>query len=431
MARDLLAGLDTNAYYALGVPLYVALAALEHALARRRGERAYSFAVTISNLSGGLGEVIVGLLLGPLLFALYSHAYQRWALVHWKSPLLVWTLAFLLGDFCYYWYHRAGHRVGALWAIHGVHHQTEELNLTVALRNPWFSDTYSALFYAPLPLLGVPPEQFFIAISAISLYAITIHSHRFHRPGFFIFTTPATHVVHHAKNRRYVGKNLGAMFTIWDRMFGTHVEVDPSDPPVLGTPFGYETHDGALAQWIFFRKLLDASRQATTLRDKLRVFVMRPGWLPEGARPSAIRPARTDADIPAATRGYVLVQFLLVSLFSLEVLWLRDRHPFWVLCASSLVILLSLATLGGLLDARKRAVAHESVRLAALGLLGGALLVTGYLVTGAALLSGACLGALWLARARDEGGVSSTLPAGLLRGGGSTAEGAPQDSGCS
>ncbi|MFN7976218.1 MAG: sterol desaturase family protein [Acidobacteriota bacterium] len=386
--------LDTNAYYALGVPLYACVALLEHALARRNGERAYSFAVTIGNLSGGLGEVVIGLFLGPLLFALYLFAYRHYALVHWHGGSLVpWILAFVLGDFCYYWYHRAGHRFAGLWAIHGVHHQSEELNLTVALRNPWFSDTYSALFYAPLPLAGVPPGHFFIAISIISFYALTVHSRHFHRPSLWLLVTPATHIVHHAKNPRYVGRNLGAMFTVWDRMFGTHVEVDPAEAPRLGTSFGYETHDGALAQWIFFGKLLETARLARSWREKVLVFVRRPGWRPAGVTRPSPRSARRDAEIPLVTKLHAAVQFSLVSVFSLEILWRRDHHPTWVLIASSAVILASIATIGGMLDGRTRARAHEGVRLACLAGLGIAMAGAGYALTATALVLGATIGA--------------------------------------
>ena len=169
--------LETNGYYALGVPLYVALGAVELALARRKGITAYRFGDTVGNLSAGLGEVIIGLFLGPWLLALYDFGFTHIALVRWpEGSWIPWVLAFLAGDLCYYWYHRAGHTVAAFWAIHGVHHQTEQFNLSIAIRHPWFSDFYSAPFYVPLPLLGVPPTHFFIAITLISFYALTVHT---------------------------------------------------------------------------------------------------------------------------------------------------------------------------------------------------------------------------------------------------------------
>jgi alkylglycerol monooxygenase len=369
--------IETNGYYALGVPFYLGIIALEIALSRRKGQRVYGFADTIGSFSAGLGEIVIGLFLGPLLIGLYDFAYGRIALVRWPDGSLVpWILAFFVGDLCYYWYHRAGHSVAAFWAIHGVHHQTERFNVGVATRHPWFSDTYSFLFYAPVPMLGVPPLHFFVAISVISFYALTVHSQVFHRPGFWLLVTPATHIVHHSKNRRYANKNYGAMFTIWDRMFGTHVEVDPADPPILGTSFGYETHDGARAQWVFFRDLVATARKAATFGDKLRTFVRHPGWAPQGLAWPKHERARGDEVIPKSTKIYAAGAFAGTLVFALWVLWLRDKHPGWVLVLASLVILWGLSTIGGLLDGREGAARREALRLVFTAALGVAIVVT-------------------------------------------------------
>lgn len=403
------------------MPLYVALAALEMAVARRRGATAYGnygLADTVGNLSAGLGEVVIGLFIGPLLIALYDWAFARLALFHWPTgpmwTLASWLAAFLLADLGYYLYHRVGHRCAALWAIHGVHHQSERFNLTIALRHPWFSDFYAPIFYAPLPLLGIPPEQFFIAITLISFYALTIHSRLFDRPSLGIFVTPRTHILHHARNPRYIGKNLGAMFTIWDRLFGTHVEPDPADPPRLGTPAGYQSHDGALAQWLFPAALLHTLRQTRSLRDRVRLLFSRPGWLPPGVEPPPMfyrRPARAESEIPLRTSLYVVGQFALTVGLALDVLWLRDRHPKALLIAAAALILWSLSTLGGLLDGRRAAPAQERLRLGATAALGAALLASGrYWGLGGLLLVGALGGGYLLRRLADS------VPGGLAEG---------------
>lgn len=361
--------LDTNGYYALGLPLYAAIVVADLLIARWRGRTVYRFCNTIGNLSAGVGEVVLGLFLGPLLLALYDLGFEKLALVRWEEGSIVpWVLAFLVGDFCYYVYHRAGHRVGALWAIHGVHHQSEEMNVSVALRHPWLSDLYSAPFYAPLPLLGVPPAHFFVAISIISFYALTVHSRFFNRPSLGIFVTPATHIVHHARNPRYRGKNLGAMFSIWDKLFGTHVEIDPAEPAILGVTDGYRTHDGALAQWLGFRDLFAAARSAGSLGDALRVFVAHPGWLPPGAPRIAHPPARDESTVPLRTKIYVAVQMVLTLAGAGWVLWFRERHSFAVLAAGAIAILWSLASLGALLDGRRGARGLEIARVVTLAL---------------------------------------------------------------
>src|SRR4051794_40015081 len=102
--------IDTAAWYALGVPLYFIYLALEILLARRRRERIWSFAETISNLTAGLGTLIIGLFAGPLVFRAWNLAHQHLAPLPWPAHG-VWKLpaALVLADFCYYIYHRAGH----------------------------------------------------------------------------------------------------------------------------------------------------------------------------------------------------------------------------------------------------------------------------------------------------------------------------------
>ena len=375
------------------MPFYVALGAVELLVARRKGITAYRFGDTLGNLSAGLGEVIIGLFIGPWLIWLDDFGFEHIALVRWpEGSWIPWVLAFLAGDLCYYWYHRAGHNVGALWAIHGVHHQTEEFNLSVAIRNPWFSDFYSALFYLPMPMLGVPPTHFFAAISIILFYALTVHSQVFHRPSLYVFVTPATHIVHHARNRRYLNHNYGAMFNVWDRLFGTYAESDPGEPPKLGTTFGYVTHDGARSQWILFERLFAAARQATTIGDRRRQLVMPPGWLPPGARTPHLEHARGDETIPRATKVYAALALVLTITFSMYVLWLRDEHPLWLLSAASLAVLWSLSTLGGLLDGRANCARDELARLAVTLVLGGTMAaLSRYLGVGLAMAITAAL----------------------------------------
>src|SRR5262245_35849411 len=126
-----MSNLETTGYYALGIPLFLVVILIERAVGRRRGVEMFGFAETVSNLSAGLGTLLIGLFSGRLILALYEHAYQHWALVRWPAgSLWRWPFALLLVDLCYYLYHRAGHRFGFLWAIHGIHHQHERQNST-------------------------------------------------------------------------------------------------------------------------------------------------------------------------------------------------------------------------------------------------------------------------------------------------------------
>ncbi len=66
-----------------------------------------------------------------------------------------WVVAFVAYDFCYYWKHRFGHEWRIMWASHIAHHQSEEFNLSTALRQTG-TDYVGFVFYIPLYLAGVP-----------------------------------------------------------------------------------------------------------------------------------------------------------------------------------------------------------------------------------------------------------------------------------
>lgn len=360
-----MAQLETTAYYAFGVPLYLSLMGVERMVARRRGAPTLSLADSVGNLSAGLGSVVVGLFLGPALIALYDWGYTHLALVQWPAGAWApWVLAVVLTDFGHYWHHRLDHRVAACWAVHGVHHQPVEMNFTVAMRHAWFSDLYSFPFYLPLPLLGVPTSHFFVATTLLSFHALITHTEHFNFPSFGVLVTPRSHILHHARNPRYLDKNFGAMLRVWDRLFGTHVEMDPGEPPIYGTTRGYETHDGAWSQGVLVRDLVVLARRAPTLRDKLRVFTSRPGWVPPGVDLPEVSPPRRSEDIPVGTRLYVTAQFTITLAFSLFVFIPREQYSSLFKILSTFAIIGSLLTLGGLLDGRRGAWRMEAARVA-------------------------------------------------------------------
>ena len=370
--------METTAYYAFGVPIYLGLVLAEWWRGKRRGARTVSFSTSFGNVSAGLGSIVVGLFLGPVLLGLYAFAHQRFALVTWPSGSIVpWILALVLADFGHYWHHRLDHRVAACWAVHGVHHMPEEMNFTVAMRHAWFSDLYSFPFYAPLPLLGVPPSHFFVATTLLSFHALITHSEHFDFPSFGVLVTPRSHVLHHARNRPYVDTNYGAMLAVWDRLFGTASRWDDATPPDYGTHRGYATHDGALAQWVLWRDLLAAARRAPTVRDKLRVFFGRPGWMPVGVALAPIDPPPASGALSFATKAYVAAQSLLTIGFSLYVFVLRDTHPWTFKIASAFAILVTMVSLGGILDRRAHAARWEATRVLAIAIAAVALRAVG------------------------------------------------------
>jgi sterol desaturase/sphingolipid hydroxylase (fatty acid hydroxylase superfamily) len=222
---------ETSSYYALGIPLFVVLLAIERAILARRRAR-LDLADTVSNLGCGLGQVVFGVFSGPIVLLLYRAFGARLAVVSWPrdgiAAIAPWVIAFAGVDLCYYAMHRANHRMRALWLTHVVHHQSERFDLSVALRQTWLSDFVALLFYWPLPLLGVGEVPFFAAVAVLSVYQVTLHTELVGRPRTrlgrawaLVFNTPSHHRVHHARISRGRGANFGATLIVWDRLLGT------------------------------------------------------------------------------------------------------------------------------------------------------------------------------------------------------------------
>jgi alkylglycerol monooxygenase len=355
---------DTNDYYALLVPLFFVLMGIEAWAAKRQGQRAYVLPDTLSNLSCGMGQVLVGIFTGGFLLGLYDGFQRSFAVVRWEEGSPVpWVLAFVGVDFCYYWFHRGSHAVGVLWAIHVVHHQSEEMNISVALRQPWISDISGLLFFWPLPLLGVPREAFFLAVGCLSLYEALMHTRLIRRTGAWgwVFNTPTYHRLHHAKEADYLDRNFGSTLIVWDRLFGTFVR--QTHEPTYGTTKALASWNPLRAQFQPFIELVRRTSRARTGLDAVKMWLLSPGWRAPGeveAPEPSTRPAR---DVPGWLAAYGVLQFLLLSAVGCALQWLGGGMG---LAGSAVVVVLVLwgtGTIGALFEWKPWAMRLELLRL--------------------------------------------------------------------
>lgn len=181
--------------------------------------------------AASLGDV-VGRRLVDALGVSIALPVLAWAYRHRLGDLpldAAWALAVLFvgQEFCYYWYHRAAHRVAWFWATHSVHHSSNELNLAAALRLGWTGKlTGTTLFFAPLVWLGFPVPAVLGTLTANLLYQFWLHAPWIPRLGplEWVFNTPTHHSVHHASNPECLDCNYGGVLIVFDRLFGTFVE---------------------------------------------------------------------------------------------------------------------------------------------------------------------------------------------------------------
>jgi hypothetical protein len=121
---------------AIAIVAFTALIGIEwyadRVRARRLGRRAgYPFYDSLTNVSIGLGAVLFGGI--AVLQGVTVHAYldEHAALVMLpEDSVWAWVGITVAVDFCFYWSHRAMHRVNLLWTIHAPHHQSEEFDFS-------------------------------------------------------------------------------------------------------------------------------------------------------------------------------------------------------------------------------------------------------------------------------------------------------------
>jgi alkylglycerol monooxygenase len=358
-------------YIALAVPFFFLLIAIELLAARARRRSVYRLADALGDLGCGMIQQVALVFLAGSVIAGYAYLYQRHRLVSWSSPVAEWAIAFIGVDFLYYWWHRASHGVNLLWAAHVVHHQSEDYNLAVALRQAILTGYTSQIFYVALAFLGVSPLVF-ASVNAIStLYQFWIHTELVGKLGWLeeVFNTPSHHRVHHAVNPRYLDKNHGAIFIVWDRLFGTFEREE--EKCVYGVVKQFKSVNPLWAQLEPLVALARKSAEAPRAIDKLRVWFASPAWNAEGVAPCPGTPdgsylSRPKYD-PVAPRGvqiYVLAQFAFAVIGTTALMFTQESAPRSLLAAGGVLVALTLATCAGLLESRRWARPLEALRVA-------------------------------------------------------------------
>ena len=302
----------------LAMPVFLLAMALEFAIGLARRRNTYRLNDTLSSLGLGAMSQVVDAFGTLFKLAMYTWVFQHLALFELSaSSAWVWVGALLGYDLCYYWLHRAGHRVGVLWAAHVVHHQSEDYNLGTALRQTSSGFLLGWIFYLPLAVAGVPPLVFGAVALIDLLYQFWVHTQQVGKLGWFDrwFCSPSNHRAHHGVNERYLDKNYGGILILWDRLFGSFVEEDDADPVVYGTRAPLRSFNPLWANLKVYRDLWLDSWRARSWADKLRVWLKPPGWRPADVAARWPKPAfdigRVQRYDPPASAGAAALAVLL------------------------------------------------------------------------------------------------------------------------
>jgi sterol desaturase/sphingolipid hydroxylase (fatty acid hydroxylase superfamily) len=304
----------TTGKIALCATLFVIAVSLIEAcvLTRRQRNSAmpfdwYEVWISLADVAGRKLLALLPLSLATPIFALaWDH---RIFTVTLNSALMVFLL-FIGQEFCYYWYHRASHRIRFFWATHAVHHSPNQLTLSSAYRLGLTGKlTGTAMFFAPLAWLGVRPEIVLATLSFNLLYQFWLHNTWTPKLGWleYVFNTPSAHRVHHASNADYLDANFGGVLVIFDRLFGTYVEERADEPCRYGLTTPTCSHNPLVVEFEHWVSLARDVVSAGSVWTAISYVMLPPGWRVDGSGQTteALRQQNLAArrTVPVSTQG--------------------------------------------------------------------------------------------------------------------------------
>ncbi|WP_143961661.1 sterol desaturase family protein [Litoribacter populi] len=228
-------------------------------------------ASTIGFINVGISALIKVAIFGIVLFF--------WNVVPWKIPATWWSFiaCFFAIDFARYWAHRISHENRFWWATHVTHHNSKKYNFSVSFRLSW-TQHIKFIFFVPVVMMGFDPFVFFICHQIAVLYQFWIHTEyitKLPAPIEYFFTTPSHHRVHHASDEKYLDKNYGSTFIIWDRMFGTFMPED--DRPTYGITKEINTYNPIYLVFHEFVDIWKDLKQAESFKEARQILFGKPG----------------------------------------------------------------------------------------------------------------------------------------------------------
>ncbi|MGO4326916.1 sterol desaturase family protein [Cupriavidus sp. 2TAF22] len=251
----------------------------------RQGGKDYPWHEMGLSLADMAGRKLTALLPLSLATPIFAFAWDHRIFTIQINGVLAVLLLFIAQEFCYYWYHRASHRIRFFWATHAVHHSPNELTLGTAYRLGWTGKiTGTAIFFAPLVFLGVRPEVVLATLSLNLLYQFWLHTTWIPKLGWleYVFNTPSAHRVHHASNVDYLDANYGGVLIIFDRLFGTYVEEREDEPCRFGLVHPTTTHNPLVNQFEHWVSLGQDMMKSGNVLNAIGYLAMPPGWAPDG-----------------------------------------------------------------------------------------------------------------------------------------------------
>ncbi len=355
--------------YALITPIVLIMLGMEIAYNYFSKSNQMPFQDSVTNIGTAIGNQLTNLMVMFTVYFTFGWIHENFAIANIETNWWTFCILLVLFDFLFYWFHRHGHTINILWAAHMPHHSSEEFNLFVGLRASITQRLFSFLYMWPLAILGFTPEAIYAASAVQLLLAYWHHTKFIPKMGWFetIFNSPSYHRVHHGINEKYLDKNFGEIFIIWDKMFGTCAVED--EPVVYGSLNPVESWNPNKIYFQYWWYLFEDAIYTKSWWDKIRLWFMPLGWRPEDRRGVPRKRISSETLIKFKTemfknlKPYLAVHLLLGLLMMYFVI--DPKSPFLLSERITLgfFLWLMITAWGGLLEGKSWGRSLESIRL--------------------------------------------------------------------
>ena len=292
--RENLAVLKSTPFFALVIAAEIILSNFHYRKVYNWKETATNFLLSL--LNGGMDLLVRSVY---LVILVYAWDYSLFSI---NNPWIYWAILILGIDLLMYWLHRIEHYCRLFWAAHVTHHSAEHMNASVEFRSSVFQPLYRFVFFIPLAFLGFSPIDIFFVYSLMQTWGLFVHTELVKKLGWleYVMVTPSHHRVHHASNVKYLDKNMGFFFIIWDKMFGTFQEElseEEYEPIRYGLTKPLQSQNPAniiFHEWVSIWK--DVRRKDISWNIKLKYLFKPPGWSHDGTRMTSDELRITDVN---------------------------------------------------------------------------------------------------------------------------------------
>ena len=192
----------------------------------------------IPNLFFNLTLLLVNL---PLAFLLLKTAdwvvENNFGIINWLPEMPLWLYGFLgllfLDFFGAYLPHWIQHKIKPLWMVHLVHHTDHNVDITTANRHHPIESLIRFFFTLFGTFIVGTPIGLVLLYQSLSVLASQFNHANISLPKridqilSYLIVSPDMHKVHHHYRLPYTDSNYGNIFSVWDRLFGTYMKLDP------------------------------------------------------------------------------------------------------------------------------------------------------------------------------------------------------------